>query len=170
MTGRLPSDGEIAYWYKIQCKKCKYRAELPSGSIADGTCNYIRVTGRARRCDMQNCERYEPGDRIRVKVDYDGKIHMAKGKIQKKVKPRKRPPSRCACGEWLDMMIAHMTVRQAADALETSNDHFSTFRMTPGAAMSKRMAEVASKRFGVSVEEIRKMEAGYDTERACPGD
>ncbi len=67
-------------------------------------------------------------------------------------------------------MIAHMTVRQAADALETSHDHFSTFRMTPGAVMSKRMAEVASKRFGVSVEEIRKMEAGYDTERACPGD
>ena len=67
-------------------------------------------------------------------------------------------------------MIARMTVKQAADALETSNDHFSMFRMTPGAVMSKRMAEVASKRFGVSVEEIRKMEAGYDAERTRSGD
>lgn len=170
MTGRLPSDGEIAYWYRIQCKKCKYRAELPSGSLVDGTCNYIRVTGHSRRCDMQNCKRYEPGNRIRVKVDYDGKIHKTEKRVRTQNKPRKRPPSRCACGEWLDMMIARMTVKQAADALETSNDHFSMFRMTPGAVMSKRMAEVASKRFGVSVEEIRKMEAGYDAERTRSGD
>lgn len=149
---------------------CKYRAELPNGSLADGTCNYIRVTGHSRQCDMQNCKRYEPGNRIRVKVDYDGKIHKTEKKVRTQNKPRKRPPSRCACGEWLDMMIARMTVKQAADALETSNDHFSMFRMTPGAVMSKRMAEVASKRFGISVDEIRKMEAEYDAARVGSGD
>lgn len=166
----VPKDEEIAHWWKIQCSKCQFRADLHNGALTNGTCDYIRLMGHSRGCDMQQCEKFTPGRKIKIIVDIDGLFRRKSRKPQAKHKVHKRPPSVCACGEWLDEQLAEMSIKDAAAGMGVSCDNFSYFRNRPGAVMSAEMAEKAARFFGVTVDTIRREEARCETRGSAASD
>lgn len=46
------------------CKKCKYRGREMGGYRT--TCDYIVIVGHSRGCKVENCNKYEPGKKIKT--------------------------------------------------------------------------------------------------------
>ena len=48
----------------VRCNTCKYREATYEAEFG-GKCNYLRITGTARVCPVDNCHKYEKGKRIK---------------------------------------------------------------------------------------------------------
>ena len=48
-----------------KCKTCQYRA----AESAKNGCDYYLITNKMRGCSVEECDRYEPGDKINLKSE-----------------------------------------------------------------------------------------------------
>ena len=162
----MGEDAEIAVWWRKQCRKCKYRAETKSGTLTDGTCDYIVITRHSRGCEMQNCKRFEEGPRLTVRKSAYGqkKIIARKPPEMSNVKLSRRCPSKCACGEWLDDSLKNFNLKKFAKAAGFTYDRFNKRRKVPGAVLPDDLADKITKKLGVPLEDLRAAERRYKEE------
>lgn len=52
------------YTGEERCETCKYRGP----EFAPEKCSYSLITGRCRLCPVENCAKYEEGERIKVEA------------------------------------------------------------------------------------------------------
>lgn len=53
-----------------RCRTCKYRAAV---SAVNG-CDYIELEGHSRGCDVENCDKYARGKRMKRRTRLDEKF------------------------------------------------------------------------------------------------
>ena len=162
--GKMTEENKIEYWWKNQCRKCRFRADPKNGTLTDGTCDYIFITGHARLCDMERCKKYEAGPRMRIQKSPFGTKTIKAIKVASddpergRTRMDKRVPSRCACAAWLDEKLETYSLKRFAKAAGFGYDRFNKIRKKEGAILPEDLAQKIAKKLNVTVDEIREAE------------
>ena len=63
-----------------KCKTCQYRAAVSD----DNGCDYYLITNQRRGCSVEECDKYEPGEKIKLHTKMKAELIPGKLRVNNK--------------------------------------------------------------------------------------